>query len=242
MKILKCLIVSFCLAGVWESDAEDIRLNDGTVLKNIEVIGSGIDFIRVSHEDGIVSLESKELPLNLQIRWDMKPEQVEKRKKMLAERARRIREREVLRAKQIRDSLSEAQKIPRYIERSELNGLLLRETDLSPLEIQYFMLKWNESEADRVGLLEQKITFAKQLQDLFPRLQVLYAEKKRQNKEWVDITEKVQQIENLSTDQIRQLKKQVSDLKGELDKAIPKGGLHQINTQLASPPLEDEKK
>ncbi len=147
----------------------------------------------------------------------MTPEKIEKRKEVIRQKEKAIQERNEQKAKELRESLSDSQKIPRYIQPSELFNLFAPAGGIHPVEARYLALKWNEQEAERVGLPDQAKTFAKQMNDLQPKMDKIEEERALALRQWQEVSEQLAQLSENSKSQISSLKNQISQLKSDLN-------------------------
>lgn len=213
--IYLCVLCVFAGLGY----AEDIRLAGGRVLKDAKVVSAGVDFVRISHEEGIAKVDAKDLPEALKREWQMEPDQIDRRRVDLKQKEEERREIASQRAKALRESLDAAQSIPRYIQPSELFNLLASLGGVDPVEAQYMALKWNEAEANRLGFPDQAQTFKSQLAVLEPKIQELVNERKEQVKIFEEMGQKVDQLAKMSNEQVQQLQNQIRSLQYDLNDA-----------------------
>lgn len=203
--------------------AEDMTLRSGRVLKDASVVSSGDDFVSVQYTDGVAKVPYKELTDDQQKDYKMTPEEVEARlgqrrledaaRKKKAEEARKAADEE---ARKIRESLSEAERHPRYLEGEDIACMFLLMGELTKVEAEVMALQWNALEADRVGLPEEARVFrarAGAYQD-----QVSAIRKKRETAEqyWQDLEKKYLALKDGTQKKIADLNKQVSQLQGEV--------------------------
>lgn len=203
--------------------AEDMTLRSGRVLKDASVVSSGDDFVSVQYTDGVAKVPYKELTDDQQKDYKMTPEEVEARlgqrrledaaRKKKAEEARKAADEE---ARKIRESLSEAERHPRYLEGADIARMFLLMGELTKVEAEVMALQWNALEADRVGLPEEARVFrarAGAYQD-----QVSAIRKKRETAEqyWQDLEKKYLALKDGTQKKIADLNKQVSQLQGEV--------------------------
>lgn len=207
-------------------NADDITLTNGRVLKNAEKLGIDVDTVRIQHDEGIAKVDAKLLPLSLQVKWQMTPEQVELRKQEATERKleelekeRVQRELAAQRAKELRDSLTEAERVPRYIQASELQELMAGLTNVLPVEVKYIALRWNYNEANRVGLPEQAQHFSQELALLKPQLVKLEQQRLAEAKKLEEMNQKMDRLAQQSQSQVNQMQRQINDLKNDVNSA-----------------------
>lgn len=203
--------------------AENMTLRSGRMLKDASVVSSGDDFVSVQYTDGVAKVPYKELTDEQQKDYKMTPEEVEARlgqrrledaaRKKKAEEARKAADEE---ARKIRESLSEAERHPRYLEGADIARMFLLMGELTKVEAEVMALQWNALEADRVGLPEEARVFrarAGAYQD-----QVSAIRKKRESAEqyWQDLEKKYLALKDGTQKKIADLNKQVSQLQGEV--------------------------
>lgn len=214
--LVLCLLVPAALAG-------DMALRSGRVLKDAVVVSSGDDFVNVQYTDGVTKVSYKDLTDAQQTDYNMRPEDVNARlnqrrleneaRKKKAEEARRAANEE---ARKIRESLSEAERHPRYLEGADISRMFLLVGELTRVEAEVMALQWNALEADRVGLPEDARVFrarAAAYQD-----QVNAIRKKRETAEqyWKDLEKKYLALKDGTRKKIADLNRQVSQLQGEV--------------------------
>lgn len=146
--------------------AENMTLRSGRVLEDASVVSSGDDFVSVQYTNGVAKVSYKELTDAQQKDYRMTPEDVKARldqrrledaaRRKKAEQARKAADEE---ARKIRESLSEAERHPRYLEGADISRMFLLMGELSQVEAEVMALQWNALEADRVGLPEDARTF-----------------------------------------------------------------------------------
>lgn len=207
MKVFFSLCVfSFCCNAAL---CDDIVLSSGKVLKDAIVSEKGADFIRVNHSEGIGKVPYSELTREMQEKYNMTPEEVQGRiddQQKREEESNRI----------IRDSLSESEKLPRYLKSSDMLKMMRSVTDVTPLEAEYAALVWNSSEAQRVGMSEQRKEFIEKAMLIEPRVRELRAFREKAEISRAKESRKLQGELASANKMIEQLKYRVSDIKGDL--------------------------
>ena len=221
MKLGACLIILCALLS--SSLAEDMALRSGRVLKDASVVSSGDDFVSVQYTDGVAKVPYKELTDEQQKAYKMTPDDVavrleqrrreEAARKQKAEAAKKAAEEE---ARKMRESLSEAERHPRYLEGEDVVRMFLLVGDLSKVEAEVMALQWNALEADRVGLPQDARVFRARAATY--QEQVKAIRKKREDAElyWKDMEKKYLALKDGTQKKIADLNKQVSQLQGEV--------------------------
>lgn len=218
---MKIAVLFLCasLASLAALHAADITLTNGRVLKNATMIETETDSVRIRHDDGVAKVSADQLPNNLREEWGMTPDQVAVRVQTQKEKEQTEKEQAARKAKELRDSMSESEKIPRYIQPAELFGLLSALGEIHPAESKYLALKWNRSEAARVGLSEQAQEFDKQIAAITPQINSLAEARQKDMEQWQDMTRKMEQLAQQSQQKTDTLSKQVSQLQNDLNNA-----------------------
>ncbi len=156
---MKTLPILF-LAAASFALAEDFKLTDGTVLRDVTVQRKSAEELQVLHAEGARHIRYDQLPRELQERFGMTPEQVEAHRTELeqdaAERRQEVREREQARLKQLADAGTK----PRYLSGADVLNLLAPLESVSMRECSYLAARWNREEAERLGLDESAGRFA----------------------------------------------------------------------------------
>ena len=118
--------------------AENMTLRSGRVLEDASVVSSGDDFVSVQYTDGVAKVSYKELTDAQQKDYRMTPEDVNTRldQRRLEDAARRKKAEEARKAadeeaRKIRESLSEAERHPRYLEGADISRMFLLLGELS---------------------------------------------------------------------------------------------------------------
>lgn len=212
----------FCLLAP-AALAEDMALRSGRVLEDAVVVSSGDDFVNVQYTGGVAKVSYKDLTDAQQKAYNMRPEDVHARlnQRRLEDEARRKKAEEARRAaneeaRKIRESLSEAERHPRYLEGADISRMFLLVGELTRVEAEVMALQWNALEANRVGLPEDARVFrarAAAYQD-----QVNAIRKKRETAEqyWQDLEKKYLALKDGTRQKISDLNRQVSQLQGEV--------------------------
>lgn len=213
------IIIVMLAVSMGMAPARDITLASGRVLKNAEKIESGVDSVRIRYDDGIIRVSADDLPADLKKEWDMLPEQVAERKSDWQEKEKIKKEREAQRLSDLRASLSEAEKHPRYIKGAELSALFATLGGIEPVEAEYLANRWNISEANRIGQPDQAQIFQQNLGFLEPKVKQLDEQRRRAAREWEETTKKMEQLAQQSQNQVNQLKQQVSQLRDDVQKS-----------------------
>ena len=157
--LILCLLAPAALA-------ENMSLRSGRVLKDAVVVSSGDDFVNIQYTDGVAKVSYKDLTDAQQRDYRMTPDEVKARldQRRMEEAARRKKAEEARKAadeeaRKIRESLSEAERHPRYLEGADISRMFLLMGELTKVEAEVMALQWNALEADRVGLPEDARVF-----------------------------------------------------------------------------------
>ncbi len=222
MKIPRFCLLSL-LSSLFIANAEDMVLRDGRVLKDAEVVSHTDDSVSVQYAEGVMRVGYKELTDDLQMRYGMTSVEVEKRlqNKLAKEEARRQKAKAAEkaaeeRAQKLRDSLSEAEKQPRYLSGRDVELMCMNLGEISSVESEYMALHWNMREAERVGLRHDAQIFRERLKDYAPKIDALKKQRQENEKYWTDLDENYKKLSKNSAEQIAALKQQVAQLKGEV--------------------------
>lgn len=209
------------LLGVVQAD--DITLRSGRILKDATVASSGDDFVSIQYTDGVAKIPYKELTDEQQILYKMTPENVQVRmeKRRMDDAARRKKAEEVKlaadeEARKIRESLSEAERHPRYLKGEDMRRMFLLMGDLSNVEAEVMALQWNALEANRVGLPEDARMFRDQVADYQPQLSAMRKKREEAEQYWKDLEKKYLVLQDGTQKQIKDLNKEVNRLQGEV--------------------------
>lgn len=209
------------LLGVVQAD--DITLRSGRILKDATVASSGDDFVSIQYTDGVAKIPYKELTDEQQILYKMTPENVQVRmeKRRMDDAARRKKAEEVKlaadeEARKIRESLSEAERHPRYLKGEDMRRMFLLMGDLSNVEAEVMALQWNALEANRVGLPEDSRMFRDQVADYQPQLSAMRKKREEAEQYWKDLEKKYLVLQDGTQKQIKDLNKEVNRLQGEV--------------------------
>lgn len=221
MKSGMYVLLLCALLGVVQAD--DITLRSGRILKDATVASSGDDFVSIQYTDGVAKIPYKELTDEQQILYKMTPENVQVRmeKRRMDDAARRKKAEEVKlaadeEARKIRESLSEAERHPRYLKGEDMRRMFLLMGDLSNVEAEVMALQWNALEANRVGLPEDARMFRDQVADYQPQLSAMRKKREEAEQYWKDLEKKYLVLQDGTQKQIKDLNKEVNRLQGEV--------------------------
>ena len=121
--LILCLLAPAALA-------ENMSLRSGRVLKDAVVVSSGDDFVNIQYTDGVAKVSYKDLTDAQQRDYRMTPDEVKARldQRRMEEAARRKKAEEARKAadeeaRKIRESLSEAERHPRYLEGADISRM-----------------------------------------------------------------------------------------------------------------------
>ena len=127
--LILCLLAPAALA-------ENMSLRSGRVLKDAVVVSSGDDFVNIQYTDGVAKVSYKDLTDAQQRDYRMTPDEVKARldQRRMEEAARRKKAEEArtaadAEARKIRESLSEAERHPRYLEGADISRMFLQKLD-----------------------------------------------------------------------------------------------------------------
>lgn len=203
--------------------AADMTLRSGRVLKDASVASSGDDFVSVQYTDGVAKIPYGELTDAQQKDYKMTPEEVEARlsmrrqeeaaRKKKAAEARKAAEEE---ARKIRESLSEAERHPRYLEGEDIARMFLLMGELTQVEAEVMALQWNALEADRVGLTEEARVFRTRAGAYQEQISAIRKKRETAEQYWQDMEKKYLALKDGTQKKIAALNKQVSQLQGEV--------------------------
>lgn len=213
------------LLGVVQAD--DITLRSGRILKDATVASSGDDFVSIQYTDGVAKVSYKDLTDEQQLIYKMTPENVQVRleKRRMDDAARRKKAEEVKmaadeEARKIRESLSEAERHPRYLKGEDMRRMFLLMGDLSNVEAEVMALQWNALEANRVGLPEDARMFRDQVVDYQPQLSAMRKKRQEAEQYWKDLEKKYLVLQDGTQKQIKDLNKEVNRLQGEVKDVV----------------------
>lgn len=211
-------IFSLCVLACWCSGAfcEDLTLANGRVFKDATVSDKGMDFIRVHHSEGIAKVSYKDLSEDLQKKYNMTEPEVKERLDAQRLKDEAQKERERIAAQKVRESLSDAEKSPRYLKGADMLKLMVSVADVSPVEAEYAALVWNSAEASRVGRQEEAESFSKQIALYEPRMKDVRSRREKDGQKNERELEKLQQELSGSNKKIAQLQNRITGLQGEL--------------------------
>ena len=203
--------------------AEKMTLRSGRVLEDASVVSSGDDFVSVQYTDGVAKVSYKELTDAQQKDYRMTPEDVKARldQRRLEDAARRKKAEEARKAadeeaRKIRESLSEAERHPRYLEGADISRMFLLLGELSQVEAEVMALQWNALEADRVGLPEDARTFRARMGTYQEQVNAIRKKRETAEQYWQDLEKKYLALKDGTQKKIADLNKQVSQLQGEV--------------------------
>lgn len=221
MKHGTCFLI-FC-ALLPAALAENMTLRSGRVLKDASVVSSGDDFVSVQYTDGVAKVPYKELTDEQQKDYKMTPEEVGTRldqrrledaaRKKKAEEARKAADEE---ARKIRESLSEAERHPRYLEGADIARMFLLMGELSKVEAEVMALQWNALEADRVGLPQDARVFRARAGAYQEQVNAIRKKRETAEQYWQDLEKKYLALKDGTQKKIADLNKQVNQLQGEV--------------------------
>lgn len=214
MKLFFPLCLFWFCCGSAMSD--DMTLNSGRVLKDATVSDNGEDFIRVHHSEGIAKVPYSELSEELQKKYNMTKEEVTARyeDKKRVEEEQKARQEEL--NKSLRDSLSESEKLPRYIRGADMFKMMNLITEVTPVEAEYAALVWNSGEAQRVGMTEQVKIFMQQAALYEPRVKEARMRREKAGENGDKKREQLQGELASANKRISQLQNKISDMQGNM--------------------------
>lgn len=225
MKSGMYVLLLCALLGVVQAD--DITLRSGRILKDATVASSGDDFVSIQYTDGVAKVSYKDLTDEQQLIYKMTPENVQVRleKRRMDDAARRKKAEEVKmaadeEARKIRESLSEAERHPRYLKGEDMRRMFLLMGDLSNVEAEVMALQWNALEANRVGLPEDARMFRDQVVDYQPQLSAMRKKRQEAEQYWKDLEKKYLVLQDGTQKQIKDLNKEVNRLQGEVKDVV----------------------
>lgn len=165
------ILLSVCIAAM-TCQAEDITLQDDRVLQDIRILDVGSDYLRISHSSGISNVKAADLPQDLQVKYKLTAEEVAARKQEAQQRQNEKWQKQ-------RDSLSNAEKHPRYLKPREITDIVAVNTRMTSLEAEAAAARWNLSEARRVGDKEMSDLYVQALAAIQPQLAAHVAQKQK---------------------------------------------------------------
>ena len=192
--LILCLLAPAALA-------ENMSLRSGRVLKDAVVVSSGDDFVNIQYTDGVAKVSYKDLTDAQQRDYRMTPDEVKARldQRRMEEAARRKKAEEARKAadeeaRKIRESLSEAERHPRYLEGADISRMFLLMGELTKVEAVF---------RARAAAYQEQISAIR---------------KKRETAEqyWQDLEKKYLALKDGTQKKIADLNKQVSQLQGEV--------------------------
>lgn len=221
MKLGTCLFILCALSS--SSMAEDMALRSGRVLKDASVVSSGDDFISVQYTDGVAKVSYKDLTDEQQTAYKMTPDEVaarlEQRRREEAARKQKVQEAKKAaeeEARKIRESLSEAERHPRYLQGEDITRMFLLLGDVTRVEAEVIALQWNALEADRVGLPQDARMFRDRAGAYQDQISSIRKKKEEAEQYWKDLEKKYLALKEGTQKKIADLGKQVNQLKGEV--------------------------
>ncbi len=196
--------------------AEDMPLKDGRILHDVNILEQGVDYVRVAHNEGISRVYATNLTNDWREKLHLLPEQVAEKKNMLAarneENARQQKERDL----QLRESLSEAEKMPRYIRGTDILKMVSAYATMDSLEAEAAALRWNMAEATRVGMSDQAEYFKVQLVAFEPGLTALRERREENTRRMMAMHSEYEKALNASNEKMAQLSSQISTIRQDL--------------------------
>ena len=214
---MRLLIYFFAFLLCWNvSVAEDISLKDGRVFKDATVSDKGLDFIRVHHSEGIAKVSFRDLSEDLQKKYNMTEQAVQNRVAAQQQKNQAQKAREEESARKLRESLSDAEKSPRYMKGADISRLMVSVSDISPVEAEYAALVWNSGEARRVGLKDQADSFIEQAALFEPRLKDVRSRREKDGQKSERDQERLRKELADANRRLAQLQNQIVGLKGDL--------------------------
>lgn len=163
--------------------AENLTLSNGTVLNDIEVIGSGVNTLKIRHHEGISNVYGNQLPKDWQEKYKMTSEDVQLRMEM-------EQQKKDAQKKLKQEAIAESGKTARYLTATEVRKLYTLVGELSSLEATATALRWNHLEAKRVGDDALAASYLNDWNSLQPQLAVL-----AQKKADLEVLEKKQELQ-----------------------------------------------
>lgn len=149
-----------CALSVGMCSAEDFTLTDGRVLQDAIVLRQNTDELQIRHSGGIQLVRYDMLPPDLQQRFEMSPEQVEKRREeaRIEAVARKQARREA--EEQHRARLEASGQQARYLQGADVLKLISPREKMDSRLADYLACEWNRREAERLGLQSEMRQFA----------------------------------------------------------------------------------
>ncbi len=212
-----CYIPLTALAFMTMSLADDMTLRDGQELHGYKILSSGVDSVRILHDEGITTISASELTDEWQALLNMTPEEVDSRKREVARRNKEKEQARQDRENSLRQSLNESERVPRYLQGADITAMLAGYTSLDAAEAEAVALRWNIGEAKRVGLRDQASVFQDRLNSYSDALQTAKKKREDANAYWTTLQSNYEQLKASSEANIASLKKQVSSLKNEVE-------------------------
>lgn len=214
--LILCLLAPAALA-------ENMSLRSGRVLEDAVVVSSGDDFVNIQYTDGVAKVSYKDLTDAQQRDYKMTPDEVRARleQRRMEEAARRKKAEEARKAadeeaRKIRESLSEAERHPRYLEGADISRMFLLMGELTRVEAEVMALQWNALEADRVGLPEDARVFRARAASYQEQINAIRKRRETAEQYWQDLEKKYLALKDGTQKKIADLNRQVSQLQGEV--------------------------
>lgn len=173
----------FLISSLFPVVAENLTLSDGTVLNDIEVIGSGVNTLKIRHHEGITTVYGNQLPKDWQEKYKMTSDDVQLR--MEAEQQKKDAQKKLK-----QEAITESGKTARYLTATDVRKLYTLVGELSSLEATATALRWNHLEAKRVGDDQLAATYLNDWNALQPQLAVL-----AQKKADLEVLERKQELQ-----------------------------------------------
>lgn len=196
--------------------AEDMILKDGRNLKDIRILEEGADYVRVEHHEGIARVDVSMMTDGWKEKLHLTPEEVSEKKKRLAEQNRERVRLQKERDRQVRESLSEAEKTPRYLKGADILKMVSVFTSMDPIEAEAAALRWNMAEAQRVGMSEQADLFKSQLASYEPNLQKIQQQRQEDELYWKNMQSDYERMMNDSREKMASLSSQINSIRKDL--------------------------
>lgn len=161
--------------------SEDLSLPGGKVLKEVEVLEAGSDYLRIRHEGGIANVRAADLPES----WREKYADTMEQTKIRQEQEKKTRQEK---ADKIRESLSESEKIPRYLKAEDILKMMGTVAPVSRLQAEASAASWNMSEALRTGDIGMANHYQESWKSFQGQLAALKGQQDQKQKEWEEKT------------------------------------------------------
>lgn len=202
--------------------AEDFTLADGTVLHDATLLRRSDEDIQVRHSAGVQRFRYDALSPELQVRFEMTPEQVEARRRA-AQDAREEQLRLKRKEQEEQRSLLEASSAqPRYLSGGDVATVFSELDQLSMRQAEYLAAEWNRREARRFRLPLEEDRFTEDAAALRGSF-AAEREQRLRNAQSVDsLRAKISELQSLlqqKEDLISRLGEENARLRKELDAA-----------------------